>query len=252
MELTILGSGTAVPSTGRSPSSLVVEVDGEPILFDSGPGTLQRLARADIDCRKLNRIFYTHFHPDHIADLASLLFLYRNPDSLRDEKLTVTGPTGFKDFHSRLQAVYGRWIAAENYELEIAEALNDEIITERYVVRSREVLHSDCSVGYRVEDRNGRSLGYLGDTAYCKGIVELGVGADLLVLECSFPDHEEPRDHLTPRTSGRIAEETGCPILVLTHFYPQCEGVGIVAQTKKVFSGEVILARDLMRIQING
>ncbi len=250
MELIILGSGTAVPSARRGASGLVMVVGDEPVLFDSGPGTLQRLAGAGVDCRRLERVFYTHLHPDHTAELVPLLFLFRNPDYLRDKDLTITGPTGFEEFYRKLHDTYGRWAAAEGYELRIKEVLNSELDAGGYRVKSREVLHTEYSVGYRLEDSSGSSIAYSGDTAYCRGIVELGAGADILVLECSFPDGVKSADHLTPSGAGRIATETGCELLVLTHFYPQCENTDILAQVRETYKGEVILAEDQMRFKV--
>jgi ribonuclease BN (tRNA processing enzyme) len=202
MELVILGSGTAVPSAKRGPSGLVILIEDEPILFDSGPGTLQRMARAGIDCRRLERVFYTHLHPDHTSELIGLLFLFRNPDYRRSSRLTVTGPKGFAEFYRKLVDTYGRWVEADGYELKIEETLDGEVDGGCCSVVSREVLHAQHSVGYRVEDGRGRVITYSGDTAYCEGIVELGLEADILVLECSFPDGVKTDDHLTPSMRG--------------------------------------------------
>ena len=45
--VTILGSGTCVPSLKRSSCAVLMEVGGERLLFDSGPGTMRRLLEAE-------------------------------------------------------------------------------------------------------------------------------------------------------------------------------------------------------------
>jgi len=250
MELVVLGSGTILPSAKRGASGLVIIVENEPILFDSGPGTLQRLARAEIDCRRIEKIFYTHLHPDHTSELVPLLFLFRNPDYKRSKAISIFGPDGFISFYDKLVDAYGRWVTPDGYDLRIKELLDSELDAGCCKVMSREVLHSGHSTGYRVEDGQGRVIAYSGDTAYCDGIVELGMEADILVLECSFPDGVKSEDHLTPHQAGRIATEAGCKLLVLTHFYPRCDRVDILSQLQETYSGDAVLAQDLMRFKL--
>ena len=116
-------------------------------------------------------------------------------------------------------------------------------------VETLPVLHSDSSIGFRVE-AGGKSLVYSGDTDYCENIVRLGKSADLLILECSFPDERKATGHLTPTIAGRIAREASCKKLLLTHFYPVFQGHDIVKESQKEFSGEILLAEDGMKINI--
>jgi ribonuclease BN (tRNA processing enzyme) len=109
--------------------------------------------------------------------------------------------------------------------------------------------HSEASIGFRVE-AGGKSLVYSGDTDYCANIVRLGQNADLLILECSFPDERKAEGHLTPAIAGRIAREASCKKLLLTHFYPVFQGHDIRKESRKEFSGEILLAEDGMKITI--
>ncbi|MCZ7626508.1 MAG: MBL fold metallo-hydrolase [Candidatus Methylomirabilis sp.] len=79
MQLTILGSGTAIPSLTRGSPGLLIEVAGSSLLCDGGAGTRPRPLRAGIVATELDRVFYTHLHPDHTGDLVPLLFALRNP-----------------------------------------------------------------------------------------------------------------------------------------------------------------------------
>jgi ribonuclease BN (tRNA processing enzyme) len=109
--------------------------------------------------------------------------------------------------------------------------------------------HSEDSVGFRV-NTNGRSLAYSGDTDYCANLVRLGRDADLLILECSFPDEKKTKGHLTPSLAGRVAREASCHKLLLTHFYPVFQGHDIRKECQKEFSGEILLAEDGMKITV--
>jgi ribonuclease BN (tRNA processing enzyme) len=87
-----------------------------------------------------------------------------------------------------------------------------------------------------------------GDTDYCQSIVDLAREADLLVLECSFPEGRKVEGHLTPSLAGRIASESHCRRLLLTHLYPVCDSADVVGPCRDIFKGDIILAEDLMRV----
>ncbi|OGP55933.1 MAG: hypothetical protein A2162_04975 [Deltaproteobacteria bacterium RBG_13_52_11b] len=73
---------------------------------------------------------------------------------------------------------------------------------------------------------------------------------DLLVLECSFPDAKKVEGHLTPSLAGRIAQESQCRKLLLTHLYPVCDRVDIVQECRRTYQGPIVLSEDLMKIEI--
>jgi len=250
MQLTILGSGTAIPSLRRGSPGLLVEVAGQSLLFDGGAGTLPKLLKVGVSVLELDRVFYTHLHPDHTGDLVPLLFALRNPAWQRTKPLYITGPKGFRAYHEGLVELYGDWIATRGYELVLKEILREVTESEGFRVIPKEVVHLRHSLCYRVESAEGKSLVFSGDTTYCDAIIDAAKGADLLVLECSAPDERPMKNHLTPTQAGQIAALSGCRRLVLTHFYPICDEYDIVTPCRKVFDGELILAEDLMRLSV--
>jgi len=250
MQVTILGSGTAIPSLRRGPPGLLVEVADQSLLFDGGAGTLRRLLEAGVTVLELDRVFYTHLHPDHTGDLVPLLFALRNPAWRRTKPLYLTGPKGFRSYVEGLVSLYGDWIGATSYELVLDEVLKEVTVGEGFRVIPKEVVHLRHSLCYRVESDGGKSLVFSGDTTYCEAIIDAAKGADLLVLECSAPDEQPMKNHLTPTQAGQIAALSGCRRLVLTHFYPICDAYDIVTPCRKVFDGELILAEDLMRLSV--
>ncbi len=56
--------------------------------------------------------------------------------------------------------------------------------------------------------------------------------------------------HLNAILAGKIARESNCKKLILTHFYPICDDYDILGQCKEEFSGDIILAEDLMTTEI--
>jgi ribonuclease BN (tRNA processing enzyme) len=74
MRITVVGSGTVVPSLQRHQSCVVVRTGGEMLVFDLGSGAVRGMLQADLDPFAIDRIFFTHFHPDHTVDAVPLLF----------------------------------------------------------------------------------------------------------------------------------------------------------------------------------
>ena len=220
IQVVCLGAGTAIPATGYSPAGIYVRIAGEHVLLDAGAGTLQRLQRCGAPWHQLDRIFLTHFHLDHCLDLASTLFAYRLPQLGRKKPLAVYGPPGLKRLYTRLNAAFQGWMAPRGFRLTLTELQEATLRFKGYAVHTKRMNHyATKAIGYRLTAA-GKSLAYSGDTDLCKGIVELGRDADLLMLECSVPDEQKVDGHLTPSECGRIAAAAACRHLVLTHFYP--------------------------------
>jgi ribonuclease BN (tRNA processing enzyme) len=250
MELIILGSGTGVPSLRRGSPGFLIKAGEQSILLDSGSGTLVKMLRAEVTYKEVDAVLYSHIHPDHVSDLVPLIFACKYHDDPRTKDLRILGGHGFQDFFEGLRSVYGTWIKPKTFRIHIQEVIVDDIQIGDLRITTLPLEHAPESVGYRLTSPTGRTVVYAGDTEYCRNIVELAMGADLLIVECSFPEGKQVKGHLTPSLAGRIALEAGCTQLVLTHFYPPCEQSNIRSDCQAVFPGEVLLAEDMMRIAI--
>jgi ribonuclease BN (tRNA processing enzyme) len=254
MHILILGSGTAMPLADRSAPALALLAGGSPILFDFGPGTLHQLTRAGIAHPAIGHIFLTHFHPDHTAGLTHLFFATRNPDILpHRQRLTIAGPPGLVSFLGGIQGAYDGCLDLPPEVLRLLELHpgGKQPFTFAGVnIFCARAKHTANSLAYRIENELGRSIVYSGDTAFSEELIDLARGADLLILEASFPDGHDVPGHLTPSMAGRMAALAGARRLLLTHFYPQCLEVDITAQCRKTYKGELILARDFLTIRL--
>lgn len=250
-KIIILGSGSGVPSVKRGAPGLVIKTGKQTLLFDSGSGTLNRLLKAGIDYREIDYIFYTHFHPDHVAELVPILFANKYHSEPRTKTLRIIGPAGLKKLYQGMLGIFGEWITPELYAVEFEEFNKKKKISgDGWTVYAKSMMHSKACLGYRLEEKGGRSIVYSGDTDYCKAAVELAKGADVLILECSFPEEYKMAWHLTPRTAGKIAKEARCGHLVLTHLYPICDRYNnILAECRKEFKGRITVARDLLCVK---
>ncbi len=73
MKLTILGSSSALPTSGRYPSAHVLNAHERLFLIDCGEGTQMQLRKTKIRFAKINHIFISHLHGDHVFGLYGLL-----------------------------------------------------------------------------------------------------------------------------------------------------------------------------------
>ncbi len=249
-ELIIIGSGTGIPSLRRASPAFFLISENSKVLIDSGPGALRKMLEKGITYQDMDLILYTHIHPDHVSDLVPILFVSKYGDLPRKKDLLCMGGSGFKSYFEKLNKLYGSWIEPQSYCLTVHEISEEAMSYRDLKISSQPMAHISESIGYRIEFIDGKSVAISGDTDYCQNIIDLAFGVDLLILECSFPDEKKKEGHLIPSLAGRIARESHCKKLLLTHLYPICDQYDILDQCKKVFPGEIILGEDLMRIGI--
>lgn len=254
LSVTILGSGTCVPSLKRSSCSALMRTGGNLLLFDSGVGTMRRLLEAGVEIFDVSFIFYSHFHPDHTGELAPFLFSNKYPDGSRRKKpLTLVAGNGFLKFYKNLKLVYGHWIELDTNLLNIIELDTtnyDKRRFDNFKVESIPVEHNPESIAYRITGSDGISVVYSGDTDFSDNLVMLSKDADLLICESALPDELKVKGHLTPSLAGEIAKRANVRKLVLTHFYPECDQADVEKECRKTYSGPLILAEDLMQIEL--
>jgi ribonuclease BN (tRNA processing enzyme) len=254
LSVTILGSGTCVPSLKRSSCSVLMRTGDNILLFDSGVGTMKRLLEAGVEIFDVSFIFYSHFHPDHTSELVPFLFSNKYPDGSRRKKpLTLVAGNGFLKFYENLKLVYGHWIELDSDLLNMIELDNAHYDMRRFNdfnVETLPVEHNPESIAYRITGLDGASVVYSGDTDFSDNLVMLSKDADLLICESAVPDELKVKGHLTPSLAGEIAKRANVRKLVLTHFYPECDLVDVKKECRKTYSGPLVLAEDLMTINI--
>ncbi|MBR7829991.1 ribonuclease Z [Actinospica sp. MGRD01-02] len=112
----------------------------------------------------------------------------------------------------------------------------------------REVTLEEVSV-----PRPGQVFAFVMDTRVCQGVYDLAANADMLVIESTFLTAEAAlaaeHGHMTARQAAAVAEESGVRSLVLTHFSQRYTDLSrFELEAREVFTGELHIAEDLMRI----
>ena len=150
MQLEFLGTGAGSPSKQRNVSSLALKLLEERNavwLFDVGEATQHQILHTTIRPRKIEKIFITHLHGDHIFGLPGLLSSRSFPGG--DEPLTIYGPVGIKTFvETALQISETRL----SYPIEYVEIKQDgEIFKDQtFRVEARRMDHKIACFGYRI------------------------------------------------------------------------------------------------------
>ena len=93
LSITLLGTGSPLPSASRAGPATLVSGGGEHYLVDAGRGVLMRLAAAGLGAPNLTALLITHLHSDHITDLSDVITT-RWVMSFERTPLTIVGPIG--------------------------------------------------------------------------------------------------------------------------------------------------------------
>ncbi|HEV2743853.1 MAG TPA: ribonuclease Z [Rubrobacter sp.] len=252
MEITVVGSGTVAPSPERRQSCVVVEAGGEMLVFDLGAGAVRGMVAAGLDPFATDRVFFTHFHPDHTLDAANLLFAMNyGTYEPRTRPLHVTGPEPFEGFWSSILEVWGEWMEG-GFPIrtgELPHTCDSPLELAGCRLTWAPAAHRPESIAYRLDGESG-SFVCTGDTEYSPSVVELARGADTRLIECSMPDDAPVPGHLTPTGVASMANEAGVGRVVLTHLYPPVDDGRLPAAVERTFDGEVRVAHDGLRLSV--
>jgi ribonuclease BN (tRNA processing enzyme) len=194
----------------------------------------------------IDLLCYSHLHIDHTADLVPLLFASKYAPNQRTKNLNILAAPECQEHYKKLTHAHGTWIMPESYALDWLQSDNQPLTFGPFTITTAPVEHTPHSIAFRLQDTNGKSMVYSGDTDYCTNIVKLARDCDLLILECSSPEGRYCQGHLTPEQAGKIAAESGCSHVVLTHFYPECDPQESCSVVSRYFDGIITAAHDFI------
>jgi ribonuclease Z len=271
VDVTLLGTGSPLPSADRAGPSTLVRAGDAVLLVDCGRGVVMRLAAAGLFPIGLSAVLLTHLHSDHITDLNDIVTTHwvMSPG---DTPLAVYGPPGTQSVVDALLAMLG---PDQQYRLAHHDDLRDppnvavtevEPGAEFSIADARVSVHRTDhrpvvpTVGYRIE-HGGAVAALAGDTVPCPELDVMCAGADLYVqtviradLIASIPNArlQDILDyHSSVEQAAQTAARGGVKTLVLTHYVPpmapgQEEEWRALAAAH--FDGEVVLGDDLTAV----
>jgi ribonuclease Z len=154
LRVTFLGTGGALPTPERNPSAIMINREGELMLFDCGEGAQQQMMRAKTGMKALSSIFITHFHADHILGIPGLIQTLSFHG--RTEPLKIYGPHWVHEF-ARILSALGYYKL--RFEIDAIDLNPGDLIKRKdYSIMAIRTEHSVPSIGYALieNERVGR------------------------------------------------------------------------------------------------
>jgi len=152
IHITLLGTGSAVPSIKRRHPAILLHFGGDYLLFDCGEGTQLQLQKVRVSPLKISKIFITHWHADHFSGLLPII------ETLHIEKrkhaLDVYGPEASRFVDSLIEMSY--WgIGFKLNAINCGEKKIEKIFeNDSYEIYSIKVKHSVPAVGYAFKEKD--------------------------------------------------------------------------------------------------
>lgn len=280
LHVALCGAGSPLPDADRSGPCVAVVAGGRLYVVDSGSGAARTLSRLRLPPGRLQAIFLTHFHSDHIDGLGELM-LQRWAGGAQSSPSPIHGPEGVERVVAGFNEAY-----AQDFTYRIAHHGEDVVPAggaggvalpfavpadgeARVVLRDGDLTvtafrvdHAPVhpAVGYRFEHA-GRSVVISGDTAKSDNVIRFADGADLLLHEALSPRllgvvqrgaaaagqaniEKITVDildyHATPVEAAEVARAAGVGHLLLYHIVPPLP----VAPLADVFLDGVAAAWD--------
>ncbi len=277
--ITVLGSGTPVPSKTQAGTAILVQAGGENIMFDCGRACSTRLAELDPSLiGKVDKLFISHLHSDHITGIPDF-WLNGWAVDLRTPMIIV-GPEGTADMMSNLRAAYdydikvrlgdGVPATTDGLDPDVRElpAQISEVVYDKgdIKVTAFSVPHASVKLayGYRL-DYKDKSVLISGDTSRSENIIKYGEGVDVLLHEVMAPalvnilnKMATPEQVATVVAAHTMADQTA-EIFNLTkpglavYYHTRNDGpfaASLETVTRKTYDGPMAISHDLMQIRV--
>lgn len=234
-------------------ASFHVDLGPASVLLDCGPGTLHGFDAFSVAWTTLTHIAITHFHTDHVGDLAAIMFSLKNAvRPRRTVPLTLIGPVGIRTFLERLAAALGDHVLRPGFDVRVVEMEPGQTFREpeaEFELGCQVTRHTAPSLAYRLGGAWG-GIGYTGDTGPSDELPAFFDECTVLVAECAIPDPPSQDNHLSPSGLAALARVANPELLLVSHVYPPRTPEEAAASVRDLWEGEVLAARDGLRIAL--
>ncbi len=246
MRLTIIGSGDAFGSGGRTNTCFWLETAKGTLVVDFGASALPALKALKRDPNAIDAIVLSHLHGDHFGGLPFLLLDYQYL-ARREQPLTVAGPPGTRArLDAALEVFFPKstgttWRFAWEVQ-EIAVGIASDVLGHSLL--TAQVVHQSGapSTALRLSDGD-KTFAYSGDTEWTDALLAIASGADLFVCEC-YGHAGKLTGHLTWETLQPKLPAFGAKRVMLTHMNPS-----MLARLDEAAAAGVLVAGDGMELE---
>lgn len=156
IKITFLGTGNAIPTSKRNHTAIFCQIANEGLLIDCGEGTQRQFMHAKIPHNKINHIFITHWHGDHILGIPGLMQTLVLEGY--QKTLHIHGPKGTNRHMQQIVSILGK--SAENIKFHVHEIPQAGQILESkdFIVECLELEHGTPALGYSVSIKEKRKI----------------------------------------------------------------------------------------------
>lgn len=220
--VTILGSGSALPTYQNSPSGQILSLNDKSFLIDCGEGVQITMRQLGVKTARLYSVFISHLHGDHCFGLIGLISTLSMMN--RTQPLHIYA-------HADLQKLLQPLI-----DYHCGDMLSFEVVFHPINPRKQAVIFEDRNItvetiplkhkvptcGFLFCDKGHKRYAYVSDTMYSPKIIPQISGVDLLYHEATYTDEHEARckgtTHSTARQAATIARDAEVKNLLIGHF----------------------------------
>lgn len=233
--LTILGSGSALPTFQNSPSGQLLTLGDKAFLIDCGEGVQLTMRQMALKTARLYSVFISHLHGDHCFGLIGLISTLSMTH--RQQPLHIYA-------HKDLETLLRPWLDYHCQELSFAVVFHHinprkqmVIFEDRTItVETVPLKHKVPTCGFLFTERHRRKnpetgefyrevikrYAYISDTMYSEKIIPLIEGVDLLFHEATYTEEYADRCrgtmHSTAAQAALIASQAHVKRLLIGHF----------------------------------
>lgn len=153
MKVIFLGTSGAIPTLSRNLPSVAIQRNGEILLFDCGEYTQIQLIKANLRIGRIENIFISHLHGDHVTGLPGILMLLNH--AARERPINIYGPPGIKQYIFTTKKILNFFAGYEINVKEISgEAIPAEVKGRDYSVKSFLLDHTTFTLGFVFEEND--------------------------------------------------------------------------------------------------
>jgi ribonuclease BN (tRNA processing enzyme) len=218
--VTLLGTGDAFASFGRSQAGYLIDGPAGRILMEAGPCLMQALKGNGVSPDSFDLLLISHLHGDHFGGLPFLILDYMW-ETRRKKVLTIAGPAKLEErTWSLMRTMF------PHFELDKIKHKLKFVVLEpgtsarlgKFKVSAIRSPHTkpDISLSLRV-DGGGKSIVFSGDSGWNDELVDLSDGADLFLCECTYFESAHLKFHLNYPLLAANREKFKVRRMVLTH-----------------------------------
>ena len=251
MKITIIGKSPSWQDAGGACSGYLVEDGQTSVLIDCGSGVFSKL-RERIDHRSLDAIVISHLHADHILDLIPFAYgLKFGPAGDGDGPALFLPPGGIAALRQICSVWGGEMLVEDAFSATVEYDPTAGLSIDGIDFEFKLVPHFIDAWAVGVVGASGRRFVYGSDCGPSAALVQFATGADLLMLEATFPEgdpgigrEEDSPGHLCGGQAGELAASAGAARLILTHMSADFDLDGSRMAAQGSFGGPVDVAQE--------